>query len=310
MAVYDVMIIGAGPAGITAAIYAKRAGCSVVVFEELVPGGQVATTFEVENYPGFETIGGLELSLKFSEHMTSTGVDVIYGAPSDIQLHGKIKSASCEGTVYQSKTIIIASGTKRRLLEVEGEAEFTGRGVSYCATCDGNFFKGKNVAVVGGGNSAVEDAIYLSKLCNTVYLIHRRGEFRASKTLTDRLEIYNNIILKLNKKVTAIKGDTSVNSVEIGSSSDDMSEREILSADGVFIAVGSEPRTAILNADPDIEFSDDGAVIADETCHTGIDGVFVAGDVRSKPLRQIITAAADGAVAGWFAAMYSDTVSL
>lgn len=313
MTVYDVLIIGAGPAGITAAIYAKRAGCSVIVFEELMPGGQVATTFEIENYPGFETIGGIELSMKFSDHMASTGVEVIYGTPSDIKLQGNIKTVECDGVTYQAKSIIIASGTKRRLLEVEGEKEFTGKGVSYCATCDGNFFKEKDVAVVGGGNSAVEDAMYLSKLCGKVYLIHRRDEFRASRTLVDRLSAYENIVLIMNSKVTAIYGDEKVTSIDVASTSstseNDSSVKNI-AVDGVFIAVGSEPRTALLKADPDIKFSDDGAVLADETCHTGINGVFVAGDVRSKPLRQIITAASDGAVAGWYAAMYSDSIKI
>jgi thioredoxin-disulfide reductase len=288
---YDVLIVGAGPAGLTAAIYAKRAGCDVAVFEELMPGGQVATTFEIENYPGFPLIGGIELSMKFHDHAISAGVEIIYEAPTELDLHSNPKLVKCGERVYETCAVIIATGTKRRMLGVDGEKQFAGRGVSYCATCDGNFFKGKDVAVVGGGNSAVEDAIYLSNLCNKVYLVHRRGEFRASQTLIDRLPASGNIELVLNSQVSKINGDNKVTSIQ--------TQSKTIPVDGVFIAIGSDPQNALFANDPALTLAPDGSIITDESCRTSIKNVYAAGDIRNKPLRQIITAAADGAIAGW-----------
>jgi len=290
MNIYDVLIIGAGPAGLTAAIYAKRAGATVAVFEELMPGGQVATTYEIENYPGFETIGGVDLSMKFHDHAISAGVEIIYEAPDELGLHASPKLVKCGSKSYQANSIIIATGTKRRMLGVDGEKTFAGRGVSYCATCDGNFFKGKDVAVTGGGNSAVEDAIYLSNLCRKVYLIHRRDEFRASKTLVDRLPEIANIELVLSSEVTKINGDDKVTSIQ--------TENQTITVDGIFIAIGSDPRNSLFASDPTIKLADDGSIITDESCRTTIPGVYAAGDIRNKPLRQIVTAVSDGAIAG------------
>lgn len=296
----DIVIIGAGPGGLTAAIYAKRAGCDVSVFECMSPGGQVMTTPEIENYPGF--VGtGFDLAMKFYEQTSAVGVNIEFDNISKIEkVDGVFRLYSESGTEYTAKSVIIASGARRRKLEITGENEFTGRGVSYCATCDGNFFKDKTAVVVGGGNTAVEDAIYLSKLCSKVYLVHRRDEFRASKVLTDRLSANPDIEIVLNTIPLEIKGDDKVTDIVLQNKI--TGETFEIKTDAVFVAVGTIPETSFLPSE--VELNNGGYVVTDEKCKTSVDGLYAVGDVRNTPLKQVITAAADGAIAATYASEY------
>ena len=296
----DIIIIGGGPGGITAALYAKRAGCDVSIFEGMSPGGQVMTTPEIENYPGF--LGtGFDLAMKFYEQISSLNVDFQYENVKSLEKADDLFKVVCEsGKEFTAKSVIIASGAGRRKLEIKGENEFTGRGVSYCATCDGNFFKGKVAVVVGGGNTAVEDAIYLSKLCRKVYLIHRRDSFRASKVLTDRLFKVDNIDVILNSIPIEICGDDKVTKLVIMDNNTKVQSE--INTDAVFVAVGTIPQTDFV---PDIvEKNDGGYIVTDDKCRTNIEGLYAIGDVRNTPLKQVITAAADGAVAATYASEY------
>lgn len=296
----DIIIIGGGPGGITAALYAKRAGCDVSIFEGMSPGGQVMTTPEIENYPGF--LGtGFDLAMKFYEQISSLNVDFQYENVKSLEKADDLFKVVCEsGKEFTAKSVIIASGAGRRKLEIKGENEFTGRGVSYCATCDGNFFKGKVAVVVGGGNTAVEDAIYLSKLCRKVYLIHRRDSFRASKVLTDRLFKVDNIDVILNSIPIEICGDDKVTKLVIMDNNTKVQSE--IDTDAVFVAVGTIPQTDFV---PDIvEKNDGGYIVTDDKCRTNIEGLYAIGDVRNTPLKQVITAAADGAVAATYASEY------
>lgn len=296
----DIIIIGGGPAGLTAAIYAQRAGCDITLFEYMSPGGQVMTTPEIENYPGFAGTG-FDLAMKFYEQVNALGVDFCYENVKTLKKEDGVFSVACEsGTEYEAKSVIIASGARRRKLDIPGEAEFTGRGVSYCATCDGNFFRNKTVAVVGGGNTAVEDAIYLSNLCKTVYLIHRRDSFRASKTLTDRLARCENIQLILDTVPLEIRGEDKVCALAVRNKLTG-AETEI-ETDGVFVAVGTIPETSFVPAE--VVLNEGGYIVTDNKCMTSVEGLFAVGDVRNTPLKQVITAAADGAVAATYAAEY------
>ena len=296
----DIIIIGAGPGGLTAAIYAKRAGCDVAIFEFLSPGGQVMTTPDIENYPGF--VGtGFDLAMKFYEQVSALNVEFQFENVTSIAKENEGFKLTCEsGNVFEAKSVIIASGASRRKLEIKGENEFTGRGVSYCATCDGNFFKDKTAVVVGGGNTAVEDAIYLSKLCEKVYLVHRRDEFRASKVLTERLAGCENIELVLNTVPVEIKGTDKVETLVVNNKiTGEMSE---ITTDAVFVAVGTIPQTSFVPAE--VELDKGGYIVTDNKCRTNVDGLFAVGDVRNTPLKQVITAAADGAVAATYASEY------
>ena len=296
----DIIIVGGGPGGITAAIYAKRAGLDISVFEGMSPGGQVMTTPEIENYPGF-TGTGFDLSMKFFEQANALGVDFQFDNVKKLEKKTDGFLLTCEsGNEFEAKSVIIASGAKRRKLDIKGEAEFIGRGVSYCATCDGNFFKDKVTVVVGGGNTAVEDAIYLSKLCKKVYLVHRRDAFRASKVLTDRLYANKDIELVLNAVPTEICGSDKVEYLTV---SDKITgETRRLETDGVFVAVGTIPETSFVPED--VVLNGGGYIVTDEKCMTNIEGLFAVGDVRNTPLKQVITAAADGAVAATYATEY------
>ncbi len=302
---YDIAVIGAGPAGLCAAIYAKRAGNSVIVFDHYLPGGQVMNTPEIENYPGFSLIDGVMLASKFAEHAAAVGIypenerviSVKYDAKSGI------KTILLNDRTVECRAVIAASGTRRRQLEVEGEAHLLGKGVSYCASCDGNFYKDKRIAVVGGGNTAVEDAIYLSRLCERVYLIHRRDTFRASKILSDRLAFIDNIEILYDTVVDKINGNDKVESLTTrGTKSGEVST---LNVSGVFIAVGLIPEVEYLP--PEIGRAQDGSVITTEDCMTSVAGIFAAGDIRDKQLRQIVTAVSDGAIAATAAALYIES---
>ena len=290
---YDIVIIGSGPAGLTAAIYARRAGKKCIVIEkDYMSGGQVLTTNEVENYPGFFKVSGFDLGQKLREHAEQFGTEFVVDEVLSIEnADQKIKTVHCREADYQTGRIILATGARHKKLGVPGEKELAGMGVSYCATCDGAFFKDRTTAVVGGGNVALEDAIYLSAICKQVYLIHRREEFRGEKILSSRAEQIDNITFLLNETVTRVIGEEEVEQIEITSVKD--GSKKLLDVDGVFFAVGIEPNTSLIEGLADI--GESGYVLAGEDTRTSVPGIYAAGDIREKQLRQIITATADGA---------------
>lgn len=290
---YDVVIIGSGPAGLSAALYAKRAMLNALVIEKQpISGGQIINTDDVDNYIGLPKINGFDLAEKFREHTLSFGAEFLHGEVTNISAKGKIKVLTLNnGTKIETKTIIIATGTENRNLGVPGEEKFKGRGVSYCATCDGAFFRNKTVAVVGGGDVALEDAIYLARICKMVYLIHRRDEFRAARLLQSNLKKFDNITLLFDTVVTEIQGDAKAENIALKNVKS--GDERNLKADGVFIAVGTLPKSQLVKGI--LELDSSGYIIADETGKTSEDGIFAAGDVRTKQLRQVVTATADGA---------------
>ncbi len=289
---YDLIIIGAGPAGLSAAVYAARAELDFIVIEgSMMQGGQILTTYDVDNYLGLPGIGGFDMGMKFAEHAKKLGVSFVTENVVSMEVQGDVKSVKTDKNTYETKTIIIATGAVHKKAGIPGEAEFTGKGVSYCATCDGAFFKNKVTAVVGGGDVAVEDALYLSRMCGKVYLIHRRDEFRAAKSLVKKARETDNIEFVLDSVVEKIEGENKVRSINIRSKKS--ATIKTLEVDGVFFAVGMQPVTAFV--DKNIEMNEAGYIIAGEDCATNIPGVYAAGDIRTKQLRQIITAAADGA---------------
>lgn len=300
---YDVIIIGGGPGGYTAALYAARANLSTLVIEKFAPGGQMATTDIVENYPGFvEGINGFELGMQMKKGAERFGVKTKLAEVLSVELDGEVKLVHTKKATFEAKTIILALGASPRELGLSNERELRGRGVSYCATCDGSFYRDKTVVIVGGGNTAVADAIFLAKICKKVYLVHRRDELRASKTYMEALENTENIEFVWSSVVTEVIADQFVTGVKVKSRKDD-SEREI-ACDGVFVAIGNVPNTDLIKGQ--VELDEAGYVPADETTRTNIPGVFAVGDMRAKPLRQIVTAVADGAVAAKFAEEYID----
>lgn len=289
---YDLLIIGSGPAGLGAAIYAVRAGLRLAVIDRSpISGGQVLNTYEVDNYLGFQGISGGDISDKFREHADKLGVTFI---TADVQ---RIGSWPDKKTVYtdegdfETKAIILATGATHSRLGVPGEEKLSGMGVSYCATCDGAFFRKRTVAVVGGGDVAVEDAIFLAGICQKVYLIHRRDTLRAVDSLQKKLLSLENVEVLWNSEVQEICGDDVVDSVLVYNNKNGNQSR--LDVNGVFIAVGIVPNTEAFKGL--VEMDSKGYIMADETCATSEQGIFAAGDIRKKPLRQIITAVADGA---------------
>ncbi|MDO4482232.1 MAG: thioredoxin-disulfide reductase [Bacillota bacterium] len=295
---YDILIIGAGPAGLTAAIYGIRAGMSVLVLEAMMYGGQIAGTPEVENYPSIQKISGWQLAQNIYEQAAAQGAEIRFEGVTGIKEdENGIKTVITSGGRYESKTVIIANGAKRRLLGCPGEEEFKGRGVSYCATCDGAFFRGKVTAVVGGGNTALEDSLFLSNLCEKVYLIVRKDRFRGEKRLADSVQARENIEVLYSHVVDSIEGEDLVSSVKVKNG--DGVIREI-PVSAVFVAIGMEPDNGLFADFVDIDEA--GYIIAGESCRTSRNGVFAAGDSRTKEVRQIITAAADGAAAAIAAA--------
>lgn len=292
---YDLIIIGSGPAGLSAAIYGSRAGLDLLVLEEKpMSGGQVLNTYEVDNYLGLPGINGFDMGMKFREHVDGMGVPCRTAAVTAIVDHGQSKAVeTADGTTYEARTLILATGAEHAALNVPGETEYRGKGVSYCATCDGAFFRGRDVAVVGGGDVAAEDAIYLSRMCRKVWLIHRRDSLRAAKSLQKKLAACENVEILWNRTLSAVCGSDLVEKVRLQSVTDQTEEELIV--EGVFIAVGMHPNTEIFR---DIIPCDQrGYVLAGEDCATKVPGIFAAGDVRTKQVRQIITAAADGACA-------------
>ena len=288
---YDLIIIGGGPAGLTAGIYAKRGGLRVAIVEKLIPGGQMSRTLEIENYPGFKNVSGIQLAMSMQEQCKSLGVEFIYGEISKLDLINTPKYLTINGNTITGDAIIVASGTAPTSLDIKGEKEFAGRGVSYCATCDGGFFKGKKVCVVGGGNTAIEDALYLERLAGEVHLIHRRDEYRASKILVDKLN-ESKIIQHKSSVVDCIHGNNNVESIDIKNLKTGSVTN--ISINGVFMAVGQTPLSAMFDA---LEKDGHGYIVTDADMKTSIEGIFAAGDVTKKNVRQIVTACADGAVA-------------
>ncbi|MBQ7766057.1 MAG: thioredoxin-disulfide reductase [Lachnospiraceae bacterium] len=289
---YDLVIIGSGPAGMSAAIYAKRACLNTLVLERTgFGGGQVLNTYEVDNYPGLPGISGFELAQKMSEHAMKMQAETVEDDVKEIQTEADGYVIVGENKTYKTKGIIIATGAKHAPLNVSGEEELAGMGVSYCATCDGAFFTGRDVAVVGGGDVAVEDAVFLARNCRKVYLIHRRDELRAAKTLQEALKKCDNVEILWNTTVEAIQGDEAVESVILRNKITEASDT--LSVAGVFVAVGILPNSEAFEGF--VGKDNGGYIVAGEDCRTDKPFVYAVGDVRTKPLRQVVTAVADGA---------------
>jgi thioredoxin reductase (NADPH) len=302
---YDVIIIGGGPGGLSAAIYAMRAALKTVLIEKAAPGGQVTMSDEVENYPGFEHISGAELAMRFSEHANSYGLEVIL-EEAEALLPGldfhSVRLAN--GKILTSHAIILAPGGSPRKLDIPGEKEYYGKGVSYCAVCDGFFFKNKTVVVVGGGDSAAEESLYLAKLAEKVYLVHRRDALRASMILQQRVQDECKIEVKWNRVLTRIEAENNeVQSVQLKDTQN--GREETLTTDGVFIFIGFEPNNQLVPAGT--RMNANGFVVTDDKCETNMPGIYVAGDLRERYARQIVIAAADGCLASLAAAHYVET---
>jgi len=296
----DIIIVGAGTAGLSAAIYGVRAGKSVLVFEGEVYGGQIVNTPEIENYPGIKKISGYEFATALYEQATELGAQVKFEKVIGIEDHGQEKTVITDQGSYPCKSIILATGAKNRPLGIAREVELVGAGISYCATCDGAFFRGKEVAVNGGGNTALEDAIYLSNFCKKVYLIHRRDAFRGEEKQLQALKKKENVELVLNSTIKEILGDDRLSGVIV---TDKLSglDREI-AVDGLFVAIGQTPENMAFASQ--VELDEKGYISAQENCKTKSEGIFVAGDCRTKNVRQLATAASDGAIAALAACDY------
>ena len=299
--VYDMAVIGGGPGGYTAALYAARAGLRTLVLEKLSPGGQMALTSTIDNYPGFpQGVDGWELSQAMAEGAQRFGAETEMAEVYSVDLNAAPKAIETSEGSFLAKTVVIATGAGPRLLGISGEEAFTGRGVNYCAHCDGMFYKGKTVAVVGGGNSAVADALYLARLCKKVYLIHRRDTLRATKVYHDTLFHTENIEFVPDSQVTALQGEERLSGITLENLRDG-SQTEV-ACDGLFVSIGRKPATALVEGQ--LELDPQGYIPADETTRTAIPGVFAVGDIRTKALRQIVTATSDGANAAHFAEEY------
>lgn len=289
---YDVLVIGSGPAGMGAAIYGARAGMKLAVIDRSpVSGGQVLTTYEVDNYLGLPGMSGSELSDAFRAHVDRFEVPFITAEVESVELSGDVKKVHTSSGEYEAKAVIWATGATHAMLGVPGEMKLAGMGVSYCATCDGLFFRNRTVVVVGGGDVAVEDAIFLAGICKKVYLVHRRDTLRAADALQKKLFALENVELVWNSEVTSINGEDMVENVTICNKVSGQTSQ--LEVNGIFVAVGIIPNTDMLKGI--IEMDDKGYVVAGEDCATSMAGVYAAGDIRKKPMRQIITAVADGA---------------
>lgn len=298
---YDVVIIGGGPGGYTAALYAARANLSVLVLEKLTPGGQMGTTDVIDNYPGFpEGVNGFELAMQMKQGAERFGAQTKLSEVDSVELSGPEKRIHTPEGTYRARTVVLATGAAPRELGLPGEQELRGRGVSYCATCDGMFYRDKTVAVVGGGNTAVADVLYLSRICKKVYLIHRRDELRASKVYLDPLQKAENVEFVWDSEVKELLHQDTITGVRVYNKK--TGETQELSCNGVFVAVGHVPNTGLFQGQVDLDES--GYVLAGETTKTNLPGVFAVGDLRKKPLRQVVTAASDGAVAAHFIEEY------
>ena len=298
--IYDMIVLGGGPGGYTAALYAARAGRSVLVLERLSPGGQMALTSEIDNYPGFpEGVDGFELGMKFQEQAHRFGAETEYAEVRSMDLGSDPKVLHSPDGDFYARTVVIATGAGPRKLGIENEERLTGRGVHYCAHCDGMFYRGKTVVLVGGGNSAAAEALHLSRLAEKVILVHRRDTLRATKLYHEPLMKLPNIEFKWNSAVVELPGENRLSGVKIRNLIS--GEEELLDAAALFVSIGRTPSTALVAGQLELE---NGYIVADESARTSIPGVFAVGDVRTKALRQIITAAADGANAAHFAEEY------
>ena len=297
---FDIIIIGAGPAGLAAAVYGQRAEKKTLLIDEKGYGGQIINTPEVENYPAIQKISGFDFANNLYQQAADLGAELTFEKAIAIEDRGEYKIVKTEGGAYEAKAVIVATGAKNRPLGLAREEELTGRGVAYCATCDGAFYRGKTVAVIGGGNTALEDADVLSGLANKVFLIHRRDTFRGEESNVKRIQAKENVEILLNQIPTALLGDQKVSGLTIQDKN--TKEEKTLELDGVFVAIGQMPdNQAFANQ---IALDDKGYVAAGEDCLTKSEGIFVAGDCRTKKVRQLATAVADGAVAALAAVEY------
>jgi thioredoxin reductase (NADPH) len=299
--VYDVIIIGGGPAGYTAALYSARAGLDTAVIEKMSIGGQLTLTGEVENYPGFaDGIDGYTLGANMQSGAEKFGAQTIFDEVTNVFLDEKIKRVVTQSTELYARSVIIASGASPRELGIDGESDFIGKGIHYCAHCDGRFYKNKTVAVIGGGNSAVSDALYLSRLAKKVYLVHRRDSLRATKIYHEPLKNAENVEILWNSRVSKLlHGERIVGAILENTATNEQSE---LLCDAIFVSIGRKPNTSLFNGVTALD--ENGYIIADESTKTSVEGVFAAGDVRTKTLRQIVTAVSDGATAAHYAEEY------
>ena len=297
---YDIIIVGGGIAGLSAAVYASRAGKRTLLIEKSLCGGQIVNSPRVENYPGIVSISGYELSAALYEQAVSFGCEITFDEVLEVS-SGEVKKLRCALGEYEASAVILATGAQKRKLGIENEERFIGRGVSYCATCDGSFFKGKKVAVVGGGNTALDDALYLCEICSEVTLIHRRDEFRGNAITLRKLQNKENVKILTGYTVSALKGEDRLSGIEIEGVAD-KEEHISIDVNGIFIAVGSIPDTG--NFSSLVALDEGGYFDVDERCATKHEGIFVAGDCRAKAVRQLATAAADGVVAAMAAADY------
>ena len=298
---YEMIVIGGGPAGYTAALYAGRANLSVLVLEKLAPGGQMGTTDQIDNYPGFpEGINGFQLAMEMKKGAERFGAETKLAAVTAARLAGDIKEVEAGGERFQGKTVVLACGAHPRELGLPGEKELRGRGVSYCATCDGMFFRGKTVAVAGGGNTAAADALYLSRICEKVVMIHRRDKLRASAAYLKPLMETGNVEFCWDSQVVSLSHEAALTGVELLHKK--TGEKSFLPCSGLFVAIGQVPDTGLFAGQIDLDSA--GYVQADESTRTNLPGVFAAGDLRAKPLRQVVTACADGACAAQAAEEY------
>lgn len=297
---YDIVIVGAGTAGLSAAIYAVRAGKSVIVLEATTHGGQIVNTPEVENYPGIQKISGFEFANNLYEQAKSLGAEVVYEKVIGIEVNGEEKIVHTTKEDYQAKAVILATGAKNRPLGLEHEKEWIGAGISYCAICDGMFYRGKDVAVAGGGNTALEDAIFLTNYCRKVYLIHRRDAFRGEEKLLQTLKEKPNVEFVLNANITRLIGEDGVDGVEVEDKN--THEKRVIDVMGLFVAIGQMPENSeFINV---VDLDKGGYIEAKEDCKTKTKGIFTAGDCRTKKVRQLATAASDGAIAALAACEY------
>lgn len=297
---YDIVIIGAGTAGLSAAIYGVRSGKKVVVLEGTMYGGQIVNTPEIENYPGIKNVSGFEFATNLYEQAMELGAEIVLDKVVNISKVDQSYKIECECDSFEGKTVILATGSKNRKLGLDNEEELLGKGVSYCATCDGMFFKDKVVAVAGGGNTALEDAGFLSAYCKKVYLVHRRDEFRGEEKLVQELRNKSNVEFVLNTIITAIDGEEKLETMDVETKKNGIKLN--VAIDGLFVAVGREPANdSFANL---VDLDEYGYIVAGEDCKTKSEGVFVAGDCRTKKVRQLTTAASDGAVAALAACEY------
>lgn len=302
---YDVAIIGGGPAGYTAGIYAARASLNAAVFEQGMPGGQIATSDTIDNYPAFPSISGAELGMKMQEHSEQAGAQTIYEMVNNVHIDetGEF-DVETDSATYHARSLIVATGARPRLAGFKGENDYRGRGISYCATCDGMFYRGKDLFVVGGGNSAVEEAMFLAKIAKHVTMVVRKNHFRASRGMVSRLLEYDNVSVRFNTSINEVTGGTLLNRIEFIDTTNGESRVEELpeGSFGIFVFTGNDPVVDLVK--DYVDLGSDGGVITDDSMMTKTPGLFCVGDMRTKQLRQVITAAADGAIAGTAAYRY------